>query len=659
MPEERGYTRQVETRAAAPMPKPTAAQYGAGLGREIEQVGETWQREALEDYAIARQKTADEQWTGFLKGYAAHQENISSVTLEARKDGSTGHAARMGEAWEAARSPLLDGISDDRLRNRAELMFDEGGGRYRVGERTFEDARRVERVTTDFDEWRATDANRVRRLDKPDDYMAAQRDAAIAIDTLDVGQDVKDKLHRETGQIYAVSFLQGVIARTPDVAKALIAAGSFDDVLEPQQIEALLNRSDVEIRTQQVAAARVAAAETKKVGDAIQIFEQDDTAGKSHEADEYDSAIAAARAIGDEPKANNLEALKRNSDFAKVWGPDNASPVEREQRMGELARKRDRSDAEDFELKYLQDKSGGWAEEWNKDPTGALTRSPGGDAPPAIDLEDASSWSPRVKWAANRGVPPFSRTEAGVLQEQLAKPGGEQTVLGALDAIPGGLERASAAEQIAPKDPLFQRLAQMPTQVRAVVRQGKKALDANPSFFKVPGNPRVSEATAEADRRIAYALREVDQDFITGTQSAWRYYAAGNLAANGATDGSALSEDSGAGIVRNSLNVALGGEIRRRPNGSKQWVGGLGDWRGRDVVLPENMTMTEFGSAAANDLGRKINSNPPVNPDGSRFNLFKGAFPVLLRDRVYGWRTGRGAVVRAKDGQPFITDLTQ
>lgn len=630
MPDERGYTRQIMPRAAAPMPRPSAAQYGAEFGAELERTGETWHREALEDYAIERQKTADEELTGFLRGYAAHQENIDGIVREARKDGSTGHTIRMGEAWEAARGALLDGITDDRVRRRADQMFSEGGVRFRTGERTFEEASRVQRVTSDFSDWRSTTANRVRRLEKADDYTAAQREAAEAIDALDVGQDVKDKLHDETGQVYAISFLQGQIDRDPAVAKALVTAGAFDDVLEPQQVEALLNKSDVEIRSRAVVAAREASETKAAIREQIQTLEEADRQGITVPDEKYEEAAQLAQTLGDDSLSLKIEGLRSNSRLAKVY--EGASPVQREQRQAELAGKADRTVEEDRELKWLDDHRGALDGRFNTDPAGFAAEA--GEAPPPLDRPlDRARWARERSEAYGRPVPPITKNEAAQLQANFrAGRAGAVEVMDLLSTMPAA-QAAQAARLVDPNDETLAVMVTLPKPYRQLALDGRDAGKARPGLVRdaLRDDARLKEKTEGYDAQFEEALRSVPPAQRAAIKTVGARILFGML------------DQSGGELTANAYWKAMNMALGQRTDGATP-VGGLGRWGERPFLLPDGVSGAAFGNTARRLAAQ---DDGPVNPDGTPATI-AGAYPVAIGNGLYEFRTAGGAVLKTR-----------
>jgi hypothetical protein len=636
---EPGYRRQTAPRPAAAMPAASAESFGAGFGRQLEASTQQVHREQLQDYQIERREAADSEWAAFQHGFALHRENMDGIAREARKDGSGGHAARMREAWEASREGLVDGLKEDAVRQRATSMFEEARGRFVSGEATFEEGARVERVVTDFEAARDIGANRVRRLDKPEDYLAETSTMQEAIGGLNVAEDVKSKLLRETDQVFAVSFLRGRIDEDPTTAKALLTGGAFDDVLEPQQIDALLNRSDLEIRSLEVRAAREAAEAAAAVKEQIQTLEEADRQGIALPDEQYAAAAEAAAALGDDSLALKLEGLRANAGFAKVW--EDATPLQREARLAELAGRTKRSAAEDRELKWLEDKSGSLDSRFNDNPAAFAART-GNPPPPLEDPAARAQWARERSAAYGRPVPPLTKNEAAQLQANFRS--GRAAAIEVFDmlaAMPAD-QAAAAAQQIDPNDATMPVVAVLPRQYRQLALDGRDVLKTNAQLIKgaLKEDPDLQEAVADFDGRFNDALRAVPPAQRAGILAVGARILAGVVDQSGGE----VSADT----YWKAMNMALGAT-----GAGADRKGGLGRWGESWFLLPKGVSGEAFGAA----VRRAAKTGGPVNPNGSPATLSR-TFPVAIGNGTYEFRTASGDPIGAADGGNWIVRVS-
>lgn len=660
MAEERGYLRTTRPQAGAPLPQVSPDSFGAGLGRTLEGVGEQAHRQQLRGYQIERQQTADSEWAGFQHEFVLARDEVSTLAREARQDAAPGHAERMRTALEERRERLLGGITEDSVRRRANAQFEDWGQRFGDGEADFEEVKRAERVVTDYGRSRDLQANRIRRLDVPDDYLTELQLGHGAIEGLSVGEDAKLKLHNEWDQVAGVSFLRGVIDRDPAMAQAMLASeeGLFDH-LDPDTVEGLLNAAGVGIRSQQVAAAREAAAEKAAVNEAIQTLIERDGNGEVIADEDFAAAEAAAAAFGDTSLSEKIAGLRTDNAVTRVWGPGNATPVQRLARMAELALipPDKRSDAQSRELASLQEKSGAWDATFERDPVAALATHGGA---PAIDFADPASLRRRAAWAraqtaaTGRRIPPLSRAEAAPLAELLAdKREGE--VLSALDGFADPFDRIDAAQVIDPEDKLFHRLAVMEPPLRATVRAGARAIEANPKLL-TPEDDLSEGATrmAKWERQLAVALKAMDPEDVEAVRQSARLILAGSLSRHPGRTIDRLPElDFSTAVQR-----ALGAEKRADGNVGETRIGGLATWGGETpFIVAPGYNATGLRNAlvrhrqAADEAG-----SGPVNPDGTPAS-FTRAYPVWLGGGRYRWETAGGNALRDKDGQVFVSEV--
>lgn len=656
MVEEVGYNARVRVQAGAALPGVSADSFGAGVGQAVAQAGQVIQQERLEDARLDRELRDNAEWSAFLVEDAKAREALSAAAREGRLSDMPGHGARIAAELEKRQETLLGSLSSERLKQQGRARIAEWGGALRTREQDYEFLRGQEIAVEAFEEQRGIAEGRVRRLEKPDDYRLELKMQLDAIATLNTSDEVKQKLIDDTEQRFAVSFIRGMTDRDPTAARALIDSGAFDGVITGDQVEVLRNSAEVEIR-------RVAAEREREQSEAlatirgqIGVFKQAESMGLVQDDAAYDQAIAGAQALGDDKLVLELTGLKANNAFTKVWGPENATALQREQRIAVLAAKDKRTTDENLELTFLRKNAPGWASEEARDPVTQAARRGGTGAPPVIDLANGDTWNARAQWMTGRGQDAgFMDVELRELQQQLGTPAGELQVMGELDKVRDPYARSRMAQQLAPNDPTFQTMAMLRPGIRATVRQGRKALANNPKFF-ANLDPEIEAQMSQIDSAITFALREYDDDLKLATRETYRQFIAGNLAAQGRADASTFAAGDGATqSFRSAVAHALGGGYVIR-NGQKVLLGGIEDWAGRAYVLPPNMNEAAFKQRLQAELtGTK---NPPVNPDGSRANLYR-AVPVAVGGGWYEWETPSGNPIKAQDGRNYRVRLGQ
>lgn len=657
MVEEVGYNQRVRVGATAPLPGVSADSFGAGVGQAVAQAGAVVQQEQLENARLDRELRDNAEWSAYLVEDAKRRDALSTAAREGRLSDAPGHAARIGAEVDKAGEELVGSLTSERLKQQARARIADWGGTLRRGEADYEFVRGQEIAVERFQEQRDIVEGMVRRADDPKVYAHELRFQMDAIAQLNTSDEVKKKLLDETEQRFAVSFLRGMTDRDPQGAMALIDSGAFDGVITGDQVEVLRNGAGVEIRRVEAKKEGEQREVIANIKGQIGVFRQAESMGLVQDDAAYDQAIAGAQAIGDQELVLELTGLKANNQYTKVWGPENATALQREQRIAVLAGQKSLSPDERIELKFLRDKSGAWASEEARDPVSQAARRGGPGAPPVIDLNDGDSWNARAQWMAGRGEnAAFTDVELRAIQDVVDDPRGELQVMGELDKVRDPFAKARMAEQIKPNDPTFRQMAMLRPQVRATVRQGRKAMVNNPKFFSNL-EPDVEAVLGNMDANINAALREYDDDLKMGTRETTRQFIAGLVTARGAGDfsgaksGEALDRE-----LRVAVAVALGGRVQVNPDGKRYILGGIDDWNGRPYVLPSTINEGEFKRRLLADVAK--NRNPPVNPDGSTANLFR-LFPVAVGGGFYEFENAAGTPVKTKTGTRYRVRLGQ
>ena len=649
MPAEQTYERQLGPRAPVAMPLATPEQYGAGLGAAIADAGEALHRAELRAYGLQRQQTADQEAADFDHRFALYRQNMGDISREARStapEGAAGHAQRMREALDAGREATLGSVAEDSVRRRAQGQWDEFATRFIDGEADFEEGKRVGKLVTDTKSATDISANLARR--DPTAYKSELSHRLEAIDGLSIDADSKAKLARETEQVVAIGFLNGVTDRTPALTRELIDKGTFDSVLTPEQLDQLRNGAEVELRRVEAAAHQQQTQAKAEFSEELQTTRE--LIGQGRVVD--DAALrrleASAGALGDDSSRAVVQGWRAENKLAKIY--QQQTPLQMEQRLTALAAKGDKiGDGEAIERKWIQDHIGARTAQFNSDPAGTLARA-GANMPP-LDFTKPDTISQRVRWAKVQSkatgypVPVLTANEAKAFAAQKAS--GRAGMLGTMEALgrlPGS-EAQAAARQIDPNDKQFQHLVTLPDPYRRLAIEGRAALqgkrvvlDPSKTDYSGKGGTNDEKLFADQDRAFFNVLRVLPGDQRQAIAATAMEIFAGVVEA-----GDPLS----APTRWKALNLALGAV----GNGPDQ-KGGMAVWGDSVFLLPEKSTARAFTQIVRGEVLARGAEARPVNPDGSAFDLFR-AHPVLVGKGIYEFRSKGGRSVLQKDGKPF------
>jgi hypothetical protein len=662
MVEERGYQSRVAPGGPAPAVMRSPASFGAGLGAAIADAGETLQQVQLRSYRLDRQETADSEAADFAAKFAQVRADMDQATREARATaaaGGKGHAEAIAKRLQEQRDALLSGITEDSVRRSATAQLDSYAGQVTKAEGDFEEGRRVDKLVTDIG--LATDLARNRNRTAKGDRAVYEEELTLvraAIEAMPgTSEDIKSALSREAEQKISIGYLQGMMDERPQEAKDAILRGEYNDIFSGEQLDALMNGADVEIRRVEAAAEREAAAAKAALNERVATAKAMDAQGIEVPDEVLTELEAAAALTGDQSTVVQLQGIRSNNAFARVY--EKSTPLQIEQRRAALQAKDKPTIAEQRELAWLEEKGGSLTAKFQNDPFGSAQVSTGTVAPP-LDLADPASVRARISWqrsasaATGRQIPLLSKAELAGMQEQYhGGDAGKAQVYAQLDMVPATAGvRAAVAREIAPNDRPFQIMAQLPSGVRRMAGEGLKVLREKKGFFTPAKDNKqrdeINEMVDQVNTELAYALRNFPGE-AASIQNVGVQIAAGGLAGRG-QDGDHLNE----ATYRGAMNHALG-----RVDGK----GGLGKWNGKPFVIADGFTPAGFEAAIMRDARARA-KNPAVNPDGTMFDL-KRATPVWIGTTTngasrYQWEVGTGAaakIVRAKDGRPFVSEV--
>jgi hypothetical protein len=646
---EQGYTTRVMPQAGAAMPLASARTYGAELADTVGQVAQDVHQRQIRSYQLDRRVTADREAADFAHKFALQRQNMDDVVQQLRANPTRPdygeHVNQAMQTFNASRDGLLAGISDDQVRQRASEQLDSFADQLHGSEATFAAGQQVAKTVMDVREAARIGANRVRQSGDPDSFGQELGQFYSMVNGMAGLTPVqRQQLRQEGEQDYGVAFGNRLIDTNPHGAVALIDAGSLNGFLKPEQVDALRNGAQVEIRRSDAAAEHALALAAAQTREQIATVKEQSKQGIDVSG-QLPDLIGAAQKLGDTSTVVELQGMARDSVFAKVWGA--SPPLAREHRIAALQAKPagERSQDEQTELKWLVDKKGSLDSKFNSDPVGfALSNAPGGMGPPPIETWSPDELAARAKWVAGARevygtMPPLTKAEATSLSQRAVESDkGYNQALDLVGRFPGRMA-GSAARQVFPSDPYAQQLAVLSPQYRKLAIDGREALKANPKL-KTIASDRDKDDVAELVSGFHQALAAVPSAQRTAILGV-----AGNIAA------SALEGNGGSGgeMNRRLYAAALDRALGATGEGAQK-RGGLGSWAGRPFLVPDAMTQIEFG----NTLGRFIKTHPakaPVNPDGSPIEIRK-MLPIAQGGGLYRFYVGE-RVVTNRDGKPF------
>lgn len=636
MPGEQVYQRQVADRAGAPLPSSSAESYGAGLAGAVGQVARQMHVASIQDHQVQRRLRTNAEASIFQSSFASVREDLGTLAREGRKSDAPGHAERMAAETLKRREELLAGITDEELRQRAGASFDGWSADFRNGEADYETLRQGELTVERWRDGLKVSANRTRRLDTSADYASELKVQSDAIGLLDVSDKVKAAMQREMEQELAIAFLRGATDRDPAGAKAMLDSPAFDGVLTPDQVEALRNGADVEIRRAEAAGAHAAAVEKADFRESLKIFDEQASQGID-QSDAIPALIARATKLDLPDVVARLQGEAADAGFARAY--QGIPPVRLEQRLATINARGDKATvAEQRERAWIEKKLPGIEGRYASDPVGFYAREGGRGAPPAFDLSDPASIQARARWARASGTgTPFSKAETAALQQQYRQGRqGEEAVIAAIHAFPAD-QAMAAARAIDPADRTLPIIVTLDPNHQALARRGREALKANPKLIsdRFKDDPDLEEEDAALRQRFDRALVALPPEQRQSILATAIQLAAGAADKNGAY---------GTRVLENAINTALG--AKRDAAGNLK--GGIQRWGDGHFLAPPSMTAQGFFNAA--QRAATTGQNRPVHPDGSAANLSR-TVPVAVAGGWYEFRTASGQAVKGSDGK--------
>lgn len=652
MADESGYTRQTTTRAGAPMPQVSAESYGAGLFEQVQRAAGQAERQEIRAYQNRRAMDADQQSSDFARKFAERRQAMDDVIQQARTNPSSPdyqeHVSQVMEQFDASREDMLSGITEDSVRRQAEQQLNSYATSLHGSEVQFAAGQRVVKTLKDNADLINLGSNRIRTAGDPATYAQETKAAYEHIAGLEgITPAQKEDLTRQVDQQYSIAYVNRLNDTNPAMALAQLDAGTYDQVLTPQQIDQLRNGAQVEIRRIDAQAQQVANVEKAAFREQVATVKVKASQGIDVSA-ELPGLAAKAAVYGDTSLLEELKGIDRENGFAKTWG--SLPPLARDQRMAQLrsvpAEKR--TDEQQAELKWLDDKKGSLDSQFQNDPLGfAASTAPAGQQPPPINDWTPQEVSARERWVrqavgAYGSMEPLSATEARALQNQAELgDGGYRAVLQTVSQFSPRMAM-QAMRQVLPQDRFAQSLVALAPDTQKRALDGRVAQKANTAILHPPKNDEDAKAQIGGVRAgFLTAMNGLPGDQRYGILDVAESIAADSLARRGR-----LSEQMSGAMMAWALDRALGAQ----GEGAEK-KGGLGWWQGKIYLLPDRVTARGFESHVYSYI-RDHPNDGPVNPDGTRADL-RNARPQAMSGGRYQFLIGDRYVL-GRDGKPWI-----
>lgn len=635
-----GYAAQVEPqRITTALPTATPEDYGAGIGDALSGAGQVAGEIAIRGAKLEAEREYDRQATAAMVDWAKAQEVYSLADNEARSapsaPGAAGHAKLMSERAEKTAAEFLATISHAGLRGRYSGQVEEWLAGQVVSADAFERGQTAKLQATQGDT--ASDILANKAAGEPfEKYMQTLQGWLKAPSPIGVPQDAWGVIVREGAQKILISGLRG---EEPERRRAVLDSHALDEWLTPEQVNALGNEADSDIRRKQIEAE--AAARAAKAEDVEYVDDVLDRINRGYPVADEDYAEAMMRATrsGLEKRVRDLNDAHVGKQVNKEWA--NATPAQMDARIkvidAELAKAGDKGNpalvAERAALdKLLTERR----KQVASDPLAAGAAMGISVAP--VDWSDPSSVAARRKaadaTARAMGVPAKYLTdeEATQLAANIDTPDGRATVARMLRGFGPAAERA--ARQVEPDDPLFAYSMALRPEVQAAIYRGQ-ALKGEQSIPAEEFREAWRDETGAAMQGMPAAFRETA---FEATKMIYR-----NIATKRGLD----SFDRV--LFRGALREALGGVASGNAAARR---GGVGEWNGAKIMLPPDMSQAQFDARLGGWKPSRAHRGDKTKIGGTE--LRDRFTPVRQPNGRYRFRSQRGEWAVVEDGRTAL-----
>jgi len=574
--------------------------------------------------------------------WAKTQELISLADNEARAapsaPGAAGHAKAMSERAEKAATDFLGTIAHPGLRGKYRGQVEEWLAGQAVSADAFERGQTAKLQVTQGDT--ASDILANKAAGEPfEKYMGTLQGWLKAPPPTGVPQDAWAVLVREGSQKILISGLRG---EEPERRKAVLDSHVLDEWLTPEQVNALGNEADSDIRRKQneaEAAARVAKAEdVEYVDDVLDRINR----GYPVADEEYAEAKTRTTRSGLDKRGRDLDDAFVGKQVNKEW--QNATPAQMDARIkvidADLAKAGDKGSptlvAERAALdKLLTERK----KQVANDPL-AVGAAMGIRVEP-IDWANPASVAARRKaadaTARAMGVPAkyFTDEEAAELGANATTPAGQLAIARQIRQL-GPRAATAAAQQVLPGDSLFAYSMGLRPELQASVYRGVGLRKEFPV----------------AEDKAQQIWRETTGNALASMPAASReaaYLTAKELYRQAAS--SKGKDEFDPVLYRGAVREALGGNPSNR-------TGGVGEWNGAKILLPSDMSQQQFDARLSGWKPTRAYRADKSKISGTE--LRARFTPVLQPNGRYQFRSARGEYAVVEDGlTPLEVDVSK
>jgi hypothetical protein len=600
MVEERGYQRRVGPGGPAPLVLRSAESFGAGVGRAIEEVGDTAHQLQLRSYKLDRQEQADSEAADFARRSAEERLAIDEEIRQSRnrpEAGAAGHADAVEKALVERKAKLLDGITEDSVRRNAEAQWTDYTVRIVSGERAYEAGKMVDRLIDNNEKSVMATENLIARGKGDEETYREEMALQFAgVDAMEnVPGDIREKRKDEIAQRLSLAHLEARARHDPIGLQAEIAAGRWDSVLDKKQIDYV---------------KQIAGGQLKAQAKEIEIAASEARSAWNKEIDLVGARLDAGEVV-------TLKEVLALEQTGNIIGADAAKM------------KRARTRVEDSLALTPFGKA--------KDPEGVRARAEVARIDARILAGTATALEKRnrddlEKRADERAV------DIGKQLKEMAGQGvpGQMAALDAVDKLPPQ-SRFRAAGELGDN---MGYVALMKPHVRKAALSGMADISANKDMVDADAfKERYRAAVASVALGTSEAALEGRMQVALG-------YYAHYAKAEG------LKPDKIDPVKFDAaLRVAFGGERR-----DGQWQGGVGRVRGRKVLLPDGHTAERFDQRMS-----RLTFADAVYRDGRpvrKADILNNYTPVIAGNTAegharYHFVDENGDVLKMKDGRPF------
>lgn len=537
---ERGYERQIAPGGPQAAVLSDARDFGAGIGEAIAAGGEQLHQRRLRQYKLDRQEAADSEAADVARRFAELRVDNDDFIRQSRTGpvpGAKGHAEAVASKLAEQREIMLDGIVESSVRRAAGVQWDDYAARVTSAEQTYELGRSIDLDIANLK--RANDLSENRIVTSKGDPAVYAEELKLFHTSIDLIQNItpeqREALRYEGVQSRTLAHAESQMQADPQGVLVAATAGFYDNVLSPEQVEALKRGSLIKIKADEQERAEAAQDARDAAREKMKILKGRVERLEPVSAKEAEAVFKEAEAAGIAP--SDLEAARAAYNDSQRLAPYSAANDPR----GDRAARR----VAEIDLKRA---------------SGA-----------ALSPEEQRDYG------ALQGAATARAKEQGEQRKELysSGPAGAVQAMEEVATLRDRGQRFAAGQEFG-GDAGY--VALLPSAgARKVAIDGKAVLKARPKDFGE--SAQIDKMFAAEVGAIAPSL---GPSFGPLKTLSWQIYA-GQMNAQGLTGWNEAN-------YRRALRTAFG--MTQRSNGVLQ--GGIGMVRGHRVMLPDDRTADEF-----------------------------------------------------------------